>query len=179
MEVISSPQARPPIGTRAPAPRAGWENCVRMPGPLQLLILHLLALLFARSPHAAGRPGTLAVSPRLRQALIALLLDLGLAETDEEEEYDDSDFLPLRCPGAIQILIALAHRLPPRDPARPARMPPARPRRARGPPARPNAKTAERGQTPLRRRMPNSLRYRNYLRSAARHRTAESPSAPP
>ncbi|MCX7378200.1 MAG: hypothetical protein NTY94_15835 [Alphaproteobacteria bacterium] len=136
------------------APMAGWENCVRIPGPLQLILLHLLALLFARSPHAAALGRALSLSPHLRQILATL------AATTEQ---DDSVLPPTRARGADEIIIALAHRPPPRNPSRPARMPPARPRQARDPPRprRPaQTKTAERGPPPLRRRMPILLRYR-------------------
>ena len=119
------------------APVAGWENCVRIPGPLQLILLHLLALLFARSPHAAALGRALSLSPRLREILATL------AATTEQ---DESVLLPTRARGADEILIALAPRLPPRNPSRPAPMPPARPCQARDPP-RPRACKNENGGT--------------------------------
>ena len=129
MEVISSPQARPPIGTRAPAAMAGWENCVRIPGPLQLLLLHLLVLILARSPHAPALHAILCralpLSPRLREILVHLV---------QSSEQDDSVLRPAHARGADQIIIALAHRAPPRDPSRPARTPQLRPRPSRDPP---------------------------------------------
>lgn len=121
--IPTEPQLR--VSPLVPAPVAGWENCVRIPGPLQLILLHLLALLFARSPHAAALGRALSLSPRLRQILATL------AATTEQ---DESVLLPTRARGADEIIIALAHRPPPRNPSRPARMPPARPRQARDPP---------------------------------------------
>ena len=125
MDVIPSPQARLPIGTCAPALAGGWENCVRMPGPIQLLVLHLLALLHARSPHAAALCRALPLSPRLRDSLARLV---------EAAGQDESVLRPIRARGADEILIALAHRLPPRNPSRPARTSPARRLQARDPP---------------------------------------------
>ena len=142
------------ISPRAQAQLAGWENCARSPGPLQLILLHLLALLFARAPNAAALGRALSLSPRLREILSTLA-----AAT----EQDESVLLPTRARGADEILIALAHRPPPRNPSHPAPMPPARPRQARDPPnpyPPPQTKTAERGPPPLRRRMSISLRYR-------------------
>ncbi len=120
-----------PAAMRALALTGEQESHAQIPGLLQMLLLHILAMLYARPAHAPGHATWLfrAGAPLVNAALAAPLALPGHAP-----ESASTPLPPIRRRGADEIIIALAHRGPPRNPSRPARMPPARPRPARDPP---------------------------------------------
>ncbi len=126
---------------------------------LQALLTALLAA--ATTPALASGAGQSGFSTtRATMRLITLVLRL-LARAHRRGAIPARAVLP-RCLrpaiGELQVIIALIHGRPPRPRARPAAMPPARPRRARSPPLPPSPGIAA---NPHRTRLPKMLRYHN------------------
>jgi hypothetical protein len=98
---------------------------------LLLALLHLLCRSLGR---AVAAPATGWTVPLLLQTLATLIPAL---RRRRHRAPGLRPFIP-RCErrGSPQLLIVHAYRLPPRDPARPLRRLPPRPRQGRGPPAR-------------------------------------------
>lgn len=145
----------------APHPHARAASAVEL---LLLVLLQALiaALLAAATTPAkssgAGRSGS--ATTRATMRLITLLLRL-LARAHRRGAIPARAVLP-RCLrpaiGELQVIIALIHGRPPRPRARPAAMPPARPRRARSPPLPPSPGIPA---NPQRTRLSKMLRHRN------------------
>lgn len=125
---------------KAPRPHARAASAVEV--LLLVLLQALVAALLAAATNpaqasGAGRSGFSTTRATMR--LITLVLRL-LARAHRRGALSSRAVLP-RCLrpaiGELQVIIALIHGRRPRPRARPAAMPPARPRRARGPPPPP------------------------------------------